>query len=108
MRWKPTSSAPIRCGWPLRPDDPLTRSPSVSWKDLRDRPLINYMPNIAINVLSHVPPRHHPREMVPVHRVDAGFVHAAGKTGRSDLPLDGGIAGAGIWPDLPAAGRNPS
>ena len=46
----------------LRPDDPLARGQSVSWKDLRDRPLINYMPNIAINVLSHVPPRHHPRK----------------------------------------------
>src|SRR6187549_1004398 len=29
----------------LRPDDPLTKGASVSWKDLRDRPLINYMPN---------------------------------------------------------------
>lgn len=57
----------------LRPDDPLTKGPSVSWKDLRDRPLINYMPNIAINVLSHVPPRHHPKEMVPVHRVNTAL-----------------------------------
>jgi DNA-binding transcriptional LysR family regulator len=57
----------------LRPDDPLTRGRSVSWKDLRERPLINYMPNIAINVLSHVPPRHHPREMVPVHRVNTAL-----------------------------------
>jgi DNA-binding transcriptional LysR family regulator len=57
----------------LRPDDPLARGRSVSWKDLRDRPLINYMPNIAINVLSHVPPRHHPREMVPVHRVNTAL-----------------------------------
>ncbi|MDP3692554.1 LysR family transcriptional regulator [Bradyrhizobium sp.] len=57
----------------LRPDDPLTKGPSVSWKDLRQRPLINYMPNIAINVLSHVPPRHHPKEMVPVHRVNTAL-----------------------------------
>jgi DNA-binding transcriptional LysR family regulator len=57
----------------LRPDDPLTRGQSVSWKDLRDRPLINYMPNIAINVLSQVPPRHHPKEMVPVHRVNTAL-----------------------------------
>ena len=57
----------------LRPDDPLTRGRSVSWKDLRERPLINYMPNIAINVLSNVPPRHHPREMVPVHRVNTAL-----------------------------------
>jgi DNA-binding transcriptional LysR family regulator len=57
----------------LRPDDPLTRADAVSWKDLRDRPLINYMPNIAVNVLSHVPPRHHPKEMVPVNRVNTAL-----------------------------------
>ncbi|MFH1345841.1 MAG: LysR family transcriptional regulator [Pseudomonadota bacterium] len=57
----------------LRPDDPLTKGQSVGWKDLRDRPLINYMPNIAINVLSQVPPRHQPREMVPVHRVNTAL-----------------------------------
>ena len=57
----------------LRPDDPLSAGASVSWKDLRERPLINYMPNIAINVLSHVPPRHHPRQMVPVHRVNTAL-----------------------------------
>ncbi len=57
----------------LRPDDPLAKGRSVNWKDLRDRPLINYMPNIAINVLSHVPPRHHPKKMVPVHRVNTAL-----------------------------------
>ena len=57
----------------LRADDPLTRSQSVSWKDLRNRPLINYMPNIAINVLSNVPPRHHPQELMPVHRVNTAL-----------------------------------
>jgi DNA-binding transcriptional LysR family regulator len=57
----------------LRSDDPLTKGKSVSWKDLRERPLLNYMPNIAINVLSHVPPRHHPRELVPVHRVNTAL-----------------------------------
>ena len=57
----------------LRPDDPLAAGASVNWKDLRDRPLINYMPNIAINVLSNVPPRHHPRELVPVHRVNTAL-----------------------------------
>ena len=57
----------------LRPDDPLTRTKSVSWKDLRDRPLINYMPNIATNVLSHVPPRHHPKKLLPVHRVNTAL-----------------------------------
>ena len=57
----------------LRPDDPLAKGRSVNWKDLRDRPLINYMPNIAVNVLSHVPPRHHPRKLVPVHRVNTAL-----------------------------------
>jgi DNA-binding transcriptional LysR family regulator len=57
----------------LRPDDPLTKGKSVSWKDMRDRPLINYMPNIAINVLSNVPSRNHPRELVPVHRVNTAL-----------------------------------
>ena len=31
------------------------------------------MPNIAINVLSNVPSRHHPRELVPVHRVNTAL-----------------------------------
>jgi DNA-binding transcriptional LysR family regulator len=57
----------------LRQDDPLAAGESVSWKALRERPLINYMPNLAINVLSHVPYRHHPREIVPVHRVNTAL-----------------------------------
>jgi DNA-binding transcriptional LysR family regulator len=57
----------------LRPDDPLADGESVSWKALRDRPLINYMPNLALNVLSNVPPRHHPRQVVPVHRVNTAL-----------------------------------
>ena len=57
----------------LRSDDPLAKGASVNWKDLRERPLINYMPNIAINVLSNVPPRHHPKKMVPVHRVNTAL-----------------------------------
>lgn len=57
----------------LRPDDPLTEGDAVSWRNLRDRPLINYMPNIAINVLSNVPPRHYPKQMVPVHRVNTAL-----------------------------------
>ena len=57
----------------LRPDDALVRGQSVSWKDLRDRPLINYMPNIAINVLSQVPLRHRPAAMVPVNRVNTAL-----------------------------------
>lgn len=57
----------------LRPDDPLSDGESVSWKALRDRPLINYMPNLALNVLSNVPPRHHPRDVIPVHRVNTAL-----------------------------------
>jgi DNA-binding transcriptional LysR family regulator len=57
----------------LRPDDPLAKQDSASWKDLRERPLLNYMPNIALNVLAHVPPRHHPREIVPVRRVNTAL-----------------------------------
>ena len=57
----------------LRPDDPLAACEAVSWKQLRDRPLINYMPNIAVNVLSSVPPRHQPKEMLPVHRVNTAL-----------------------------------
>lgn len=57
----------------LRPDDPLAMGKSVSWKDLRERPLISYMPNLAVNVLSHVPSRHHPEQIVPVHRVNTAL-----------------------------------
>jgi DNA-binding transcriptional LysR family regulator len=57
----------------LRHDDPLAAGVSVSWKDLRDRPLINYMPNLVRNVLSNVPPRNHPRHVVPVHRVNTAL-----------------------------------
>jgi DNA-binding transcriptional LysR family regulator len=57
----------------LHPDDPLSRQDAVSWKDLRDRPLINYMPNFATHVLSHVPPRNHPRKILPVHRVNTAL-----------------------------------
>ncbi len=57
----------------LRSEDPLAKGKSVSWKDLRERPLLNYMPNIAVNVLSNVPPRHHPKVLVPVHRVNTAL-----------------------------------
>jgi DNA-binding transcriptional LysR family regulator len=57
----------------LREDDALAKHKTVNWKDLGERPLLNYMPNIAINVLSQVPPRHHPKEMVPVHRVNTAL-----------------------------------
>lgn len=64
-------SDPLRVA--LRADDPLAGADAVSWKDLRHRPLINYMPNFAINILSQVPPRHHPRQLVPVHRVNTAL-----------------------------------
>ena len=57
----------------LRQDDPLAANEAVSWKDLRERPLINYMPNLALNVLSNVPSRNHPRHVVPVHRVNTAL-----------------------------------
>ncbi len=57
----------------LAPDDPLADGASVSWKDLRATPVINYMPNFAPNVLSQVPVRNHPRKIVPVHRVNTAL-----------------------------------
>lgn len=57
----------------LRADDPLGDGAQVQWKHLRDKPLINYMPNIATNVLSHVPARLHPRKVEPVHRVNTAL-----------------------------------
>lgn len=57
----------------LRTDDPLAAGESVSWRDLRERPIFNYMPNLAINILSQVPPRNHPRQVVPVHRVNTAL-----------------------------------
>ena len=53
----------------LRPDDPLAAGLRVTWKDLRDRPLVNYMPDFATDVLSRVPPRNHPRTVLRVHRI---------------------------------------
>lgn len=57
----------------LRADDPLSAGAAVSWKDLRERPVINYMPNFALNILSQVPHRQHPREFVAVHRVNTAL-----------------------------------
>jgi DNA-binding transcriptional LysR family regulator len=57
----------------LRPDNPLAQGDWLSWKAMSDLPLINYMPNIGINVLSQVPPRHHPKVVVPVHRVNTAL-----------------------------------
>ena len=57
----------------LPPGDPLSRGSAVNWKDLRDRPVINYMPNFAMNVLSNVPARNHPTRLVSVHRVNTAL-----------------------------------
>lgn len=57
----------------LRPDDPFARQSSVSWQDLQQRPLISYMPNLMANVLSNVPSRFHPPEIIPVHRVNTAL-----------------------------------
>lgn len=57
----------------LRPDDPLARQPAVSWKDLRERLLLNYMPNFAPHVLGQVPPRHQPRRLTAVHRINTAL-----------------------------------
>lgn len=57
----------------LRADDPLAAGESVTWKALRERPLISYMPNLVRNVLSNVPSRHHPHSIVQVHRVNTAL-----------------------------------
>lgn len=57
----------------LRDDDPLGAGESVSWKALRGRTLVNYMPNLAVNVLSQVPARNHPRHIVAVHRINTAL-----------------------------------
>lgn len=57
----------------LRPDDVLAQAQAVTWKALASRPLINYMPNLAANVLSQVPSKHHPRQTIQVHRVNTAL-----------------------------------
>jgi DNA-binding transcriptional LysR family regulator len=54
-------------------DDPLAQAEAVRWRDLREVPIFNYMPNFAPNVLSHVPARNHPRKLAPVHRVNTAL-----------------------------------
>lgn len=58
----------------------------MSWKELRERPLLNYMPNIASNVLAHLPVRHHPREMVAVRRVNTALSMLRVRQGAAILP----------------------
>lgn len=60
-------------GVALHPEDPLKDKAAVSWRDVRDRPFINYMPNFTRNVLSKVPARQHPLSIVPVHRVNTAL-----------------------------------
>lgn len=57
----------------LSPQDPLAHGEAVTWSEMRDRPLINYMPNLAANILAHVPARHHPREILGVNRVNTAL-----------------------------------
>ncbi len=57
----------------LHPDDPLKGNDSVSWKDLQDRPMITYMRNFGASVLSQVPARNHPKEVIPVQRVNTAL-----------------------------------
>ena len=74
--------APDEIGVALRPDDAMAGQKAVSWKQLRHRPLISFMPNLAVNVLSRVPPRHHPAEVRSVNRINTALamlgVHAGG------------------------------
>jgi len=70
----------------LRPDDPRAGDDAVRWKDMDDLPLINYMPNLALNVLSHVPARHHPRQIVAVHRVNTALSLLRVRAGRVICP----------------------
>lgn len=70
----------------LRSDDPLAKAGAVSWKGLRERPVINYMRRFATSVLSQVPARHHPKEIVAVHRVNTALSMAAVKHGAVVCP----------------------
>lgn len=57
----------------VRPDDPLAQGEAVTWSQLRDRPLINFMPNLATNILSNVPSRHHPKAILAVNRINTAL-----------------------------------
>jgi DNA-binding transcriptional LysR family regulator len=70
----------------LHPDDPLAQSTSVTWKALRERPVINYMRRFSTHVLSRVPARHHPRELVAVHRVNTALSMASVKHAAAVCP----------------------
>jgi DNA-binding transcriptional LysR family regulator len=57
----------------LPQNDPLAQKTSLCWSDLRKRVLINYMPNLAVTILSNVPSRHHPKEVLTVNRVNTAL-----------------------------------
>jgi DNA-binding transcriptional LysR family regulator len=57
----------------LHPDDPLARTSSLGWKDLRAHTLITYMREFSVSVLSSVPPRSQPARVVPVLRVNTAL-----------------------------------
>ncbi len=71
----------------LAPGDPLARGEAVRWKDLRDVPVINYMPNFAANVLSQVPARSQPRQLAAVHRVNTALAMLQVNRGAVVCPL---------------------
>jgi DNA-binding transcriptional LysR family regulator len=57
----------------LREDDPLAGRTTVAWKELAERPLINFMPNLAVSVLAKVTARHQPRDILAVNRVNTAL-----------------------------------
>lgn len=57
----------------LRMDDTLAAGEAVGWHDLRQHTLINFMPNLATNILSNVPSRHHPKEIMVVNRMNTAL-----------------------------------
>ena len=77
---------PDLIGVALRPDDELAGQDAVSWKQLRQRPVINFMPNLALNVLSRVPPRHHPAEVRAVNRINTALAMLGVQSGAVICP----------------------
>lgn len=57
----------------LQPTDPLAKQDQVSWQELQQHTLINYMPNLMNNVLSNIPTRLHPHDIMNVHRVNTAL-----------------------------------
>lgn len=57
----------------LRADDPLAERTSIQWKDVRGRAMLTFMRSFDANVLSRVPARAQPRELVRVHRINTAL-----------------------------------